>query len=126
MPNRPGGTDGTVSAPFPCRIKDSRSLSAGGPGESGDSAEGGLGFECIRSLSRLRSIFTDFSKKLKATQKAIREMKKTPAWEFARAEKNLKKLNELTRRIHREMAAEWIRLADAVRRPRKSKQMQMA
>ena len=29
------------------------------------------------------------------------------------------------RRIQREMAAEWLRLADAVRRPRKSKQMQM-
>jgi hypothetical protein len=27
--------------------------------------------------------------------------------------------------IQREMAAEWLRLADVVRRPRKSKQMQM-
>jgi hypothetical protein len=29
------------------------------------------------------------------------------------------------RRIQREMAAEWMRLADVVRRPRRSKQMQM-
>jgi hypothetical protein len=29
------------------------------------------------------------------------------------------------RRIQREMAAEWIRLADEIRRPRKWKQMQM-
>jgi hypothetical protein len=29
------------------------------------------------------------------------------------------------RRIQREMAAEWLRLADVVRRPRRSKQMQM-
>jgi hypothetical protein len=29
------------------------------------------------------------------------------------------------RSIQREMAAEWLRLADVVRRPRKSKQMQM-
>jgi hypothetical protein len=28
-------------------------------------------------------------------------------------------------RIQREMAAEWLRLADAIRRPRRSKQMQM-
>jgi hypothetical protein len=27
--------------------------------------------------------------------------------------------------IQREMAAEWLRLADAIRRPRRSKQMQM-
>ena len=30
-----------------------------------------------------------------------------------------------SRCIQREMAAEWLRLADVVRRPRKSKQMQM-
>ena len=30
-----------------------------------------------------------------------------------------------SRSIQREMAAEWLRLADVVRRPRKSKQMQM-
>ena len=30
-----------------------------------------------------------------------------------------------SRRIQREMAGEWLRLADVVRRPRKSKQMQM-
>jgi hypothetical protein len=29
------------------------------------------------------------------------------------------------RRIQREMAAEWLRLADAIRRPRRFKQMQM-
>ena len=29
------------------------------------------------------------------------------------------------RSIQREMAAEWLRLADAIRRPRRSKQMQM-
>ena len=29
------------------------------------------------------------------------------------------------RAIQREMAAEWLRLADAIRRPRRSKQMQM-
>jgi hypothetical protein len=29
------------------------------------------------------------------------------------------------RRIQREMAAEWMRLADEIRRPRKRKQMQM-
>ena len=29
------------------------------------------------------------------------------------------------RRIHREMAAEWLRLADTIRRPRRSKKMQM-
>jgi hypothetical protein len=29
------------------------------------------------------------------------------------------------RRIHREMAAEWMRLADEIRRPRKRYQMQM-
>ena len=29
------------------------------------------------------------------------------------------------RRIQREMAEEWLRLADTVRRPRRSKQMQM-
>jgi hypothetical protein len=30
-----------------------------------------------------------------------------------------------SRSIRRDMAAEWLRLADVVRRPRKSKQMQM-
>jgi hypothetical protein len=30
-----------------------------------------------------------------------------------------------SRRIQREMAAEWLRLADAIRRPRRFKQMQM-
>ena len=30
-----------------------------------------------------------------------------------------------SRSIQREMAAEWLRLADAIRRPRRSKQMQM-
>ena len=30
-----------------------------------------------------------------------------------------------SRSIKREMAAEWLRLADAIRRPRRSKQMQM-
>jgi hypothetical protein len=29
------------------------------------------------------------------------------------------------RRIQREMAAEWLRLADAIRRPRRFRQMQM-
>jgi hypothetical protein len=29
------------------------------------------------------------------------------------------------RRVQREMADEWLRLADAIRRPRRSKQMQM-
>jgi hypothetical protein len=71
--------------------------------ESGDAAQGGMGFESIQSLSRLKSIFADFSKKLKATQKALREMKKAPAWEFSRAEKDPKKLSALTRRIQREM-----------------------
>ena len=32
---------------------------------------------------------------------------------------------EKSRSIQREMAAEWLRLADAIRRPRRSKQMQM-
>jgi hypothetical protein len=30
-----------------------------------------------------------------------------------------------SRRLQREMAAEWLRLADTIRRPRRSKQMQM-
>jgi hypothetical protein len=29
------------------------------------------------------------------------------------------------RRVQRDMAAEWLRLADTIRRPRRSKQMQM-
>ena len=33
--------------------------------------------------------------------------------------------NQESRSIQREMAAEWLRLADVVRRPRKFKQMQM-
>jgi hypothetical protein len=33
--------------------------------------------------------------------------------------------NQESRSLRRDMAAEWLRLADVVRRPRKSKQMQM-
>jgi hypothetical protein len=33
--------------------------------------------------------------------------------------------DQVSRRIQREMAGEWSRLADTIRRPRKSKQMQM-
>ena len=33
--------------------------------------------------------------------------------------------NQESRSIQREMAAEWVRLADTIRRPRRSKQMQM-
>ncbi len=33
--------------------------------------------------------------------------------------------NQESRSIQREMVAEWLRLADAIRRPRSSKQMQM-
>jgi hypothetical protein len=50
--------------------------------------------------------------------------------DYARyAEHCLKIVNAITdqesRRIQREMAAEWLRLAHVVRRPRRSKQMQM-
>jgi hypothetical protein len=34
-------------------------------------------------------------------------------------------MDQKSRSIQREMAAEWLRLADAIRRPRRSKQMQM-
>jgi hypothetical protein len=45
--------------------------------------------------------------------------------DYARYAEHCSNMDQELRCIQREMAAEWLRLADIVRRPRKSKQMQM-
>lgn len=67
--------------------------------ESGGTA----GYSKIGSLSRLRSIFQDFQRKLKAAQKTLWQAKKAPSWNFSETEKQANKLEELSRRIDHDL-----------------------
>ncbi len=68
--------------------------------ESGDSE---WMFGSVQSVSRLRTIFSDFNKKIRSTQKELRERKKTPSWEYMRVREDSSGLKELKRRIAREL-----------------------
>ena len=60
-------------------------------------------FCSVLSVSRLRAIFLDFRKKIRATQKELRERKKTPAWEYLQSKEAPNGLKELKRRVAREL-----------------------
>lgn len=66
-------------------------------------SESSAGYLRIRSVSRLRAVFDEFQRKLKAAQKAVRTAKKEPAWGFGEIEKNPARLNELAQDIEREV-----------------------
>lgn len=60
-------------------------------------------FCSVLSVSRLRAIFLDFRKKIRSTQKELRERKKTPAWEYLQSKEAPSGLKELKRRVAREL-----------------------
>ena len=72
---------------------------------SGDveSAAEGTGLDAIRSVSRLRSVFSDFAKKLKAAQNDLRHAKKAPAWGFIEIQKDRAKLSHLSQQANNEI-----------------------
>jgi len=64
---------------------------------------GAVGFAKVRSVSRLRAIFLEAQKKLRAAQRAVREAKKEPSWNFSVVEGDPGRLKDLDRRIAREL-----------------------
>ena len=63
------------------------------------------GFLGIKSLARLRAIAQDLGRKLKAAQKALREAKTKPSWDFPKTEQDPRSLGALQRKISAEMEA---------------------
>jgi DnaJ domain len=62
-----------------------------------------IGFFKIRSISSLRAILNDFQDRLFSTEKALREAKKNPAWDFLAIQRNPDRLNQLKRSIDRDL-----------------------
>ena len=67
-------------------------------------AEGGSihWFLQVKSVSRLQGIYLDFQTKLAATKKALREVKKDPAWDFLTVQKTPSRMEQLKRRLDRD------------------------
>lgn len=70
--------------------------------ESHDKEGSFFNFEKITSLSRLKSLLKDLQKKLRATQKLLRDAKKTPSWDFSNILANPVRLKQIRREVDRE------------------------
>jgi len=75
-----------------------------------------VGFFKVRSISSLRAILSDFQSRLVSAHKALREAKKNPAWDFLATQENPDRLNQLKRRIDRDLRDDTESLGDEVER----------
>jgi hypothetical protein len=75
-----------------------------------------VGFFKVRSISSLRAILNDFQNRIASANKALREAKKNPAWDFLAIQKNPDLLNQLKRRIDRDLRDDTESLGDEVER----------
>jgi len=75
-----------------------------------------IGFFRVRSISSLRAILNDFQSRLVSAQKALREAKKNPAWDFLAIQENPVRLNQLKRRLDRDLRDDTGSLGDEVER----------
>ncbi len=57
----------------------------------------------IMSLSRLKSLMKSVSKKLKASQRQLTQLKRAPSWEFHKTKRSPRKLEILERDVHYEL-----------------------
>lgn len=64
---------------------------------------GTAGYSKIGSISRLRSIFQEFQKNLKIAQKALRQARREPSWNFTETQKQPGKLREFSRQIDHDL-----------------------
>jgi hypothetical protein len=65
---------------------------------------GEAGYLNVRSVSRLRAILLDTQRKLRATQKAVREAKKDPSWKFDEIESDPQRIKALGKKIAQDLS----------------------
>jgi hypothetical protein len=60
-------------------------------------------FSWVRSLSKLKSLFTDLQRRLRSSHKALRQAKKSPAWNFDHSKGQPAKMTEISLQIDWEL-----------------------
>jgi hypothetical protein len=73
--------------------------------DEGGTESGDMAVDKIRSVSRLRKLVDEFGKKIRSLEKALRKLKKQPAWDFQTTKSDPKRMRKLRMEISRELHA---------------------